>query len=103
MSTGAAYGAGIYMSPQSNTSFGYSRAQQGWPKSSFMNNKGTSNMQCICLCEVISAGYQANPHYVVQEEDHVMTRYFFIYNGSTGTPNVNASTLKNLKSSPLAQ
>jgi hypothetical protein len=26
-----------------------------------------------------------------------MTRYFFIYNGSSGTPNVEANKLKNVK------
>jgi len=97
MSTGAAYGAGIYMSPSSSTSLGYARSQAGWPKSIF--NKSTNTyLQCLCLCEVIDAGYKANPHYVVPDEDHVMTRYFFIYNGSSGTPNVEANKLKNAKS-----
>lgn len=32
---------------------------------------------------VINNEYTANPHYVVPNEDHVMTRYFFIYAGSS--------------------
>jgi len=97
MSTGAAYGAGIYLSPSSSTSMGYARAGTGWSKSIF--SKGSNNyMQCLCVCEVIDAGYKANPHYVIPSEDHVMTRYFFIYNGSSGTPNIEANSLKNLKS-----
>jgi len=99
MSTGAAYGAGIYLSPMSATSLGYARSQQGWTKSSFA--KKGNYIQCICLCEVIDCSYKANPHYVIPEEDHVMTRYFFIYDGSVSTPSVEANKLKNLKSAVL--
>jgi len=103
MSSGAAYGAGIYLSPSSSTSFGYARAQTGWPKSLF-NKKGTvSHMQCLALCEVIDAGYKANPHYVVSDEDHVMTRYFFIFDGSITNPAVEANKLKNLKSGAIGK
>mmetsp|Transcript_5957 Transcript_5957/g.8323 ORF Transcript_5957/g.8323 Transcript_5957/m.8323 type:complete len:599 (+) Transcript_5957:141-1937(+) len=101
MSTGAAYGNGIYLSPLSQTSFGYARAQAGWPKSKF-NKKGQATyMTCLCLCEVINNGYKANPHYVIPDEDHVMTRYFFIFDGTTTQPSVDAGQLKNVKSSPL--
>jgi len=89
MSTGQAYGAGIYLSPSSNTSLGYARVGSGWDKSMF----GGYNLQCLCLCEVINNGYKANPHYVIPTEDHVMTRFFFIYVGSSSV-NVNASSLK---------
>jgi hypothetical protein len=100
MSTGAAYGNGIYMAPDSATSFGYAKIGSGWENSIF---KG-SNLQCLALCEVINAGYKANPYYVVPKEEHVMTRYqslltlissryFFIYT-SYGSANVQATSLK---------
>jgi hypothetical protein len=53
----------LFTAPNSSTSSGYSRSQQGWPKSMF--SKGNSpHMQCLALCEVINAGYTAKPHYV---------------------------------------
>lgn len=52
------------------------------------------NFQCVALCEVISAGYKANPYYVVPNEDHVVTRYFFIYNSTNVHSAVNASSAK---------
>eukprot|EP01114_Cavostelium_apophysatum_P019380 TRINITY_DN6231_c0_g1_i1.p1 TRINITY_DN6231_c0_g1~~TRINITY_DN6231_c0_g1_i1.p1 ORF type:complete len:564 (-),score=140.41 TRINITY_DN6231_c0_g1_i1:26-1717(-) len=97
MSTGAAYGAGIYLAGTSQVSFGYARAQPGWNKSRF-SKKGYSSLQCLALCEVINAGYTAKPYYVIPEEDHVMTRYFFIFENSGGQPQVEANKLKNLKS-----
>jgi len=103
MSTGAAYGAGIYLSPHSSTSAGYAHQITGWDKSIF-NEKdkgGYNNLQCLALCEVINAGYKANPHYVIPSEDHVLTRYFFIYNSKFHCPSVDANSLKGLKSSPL--
>jgi len=91
MTTGAVYGSGVYLAPDSGTSLGYARSATGWDKSIF--GKGGVYLQCICLCEVINAGYRANPHYVIGTEDHVMTRYFFIYSGGTTVPSVNASSL----------
>jgi hypothetical protein len=40
---------------------------------------------------------------VIQKEEHVMTRYFFIYGGpgAKTVPQVVCNVLKNLKSSPL--
>jgi len=98
MSCGAAYGAGIYLSPLSSTSMGYAHSMSGWASSEFL--KG--NCTCLCVCEVIDDGYKANPHYVVPNEDHVMTRYFLIYNSQYTCPSLEANKLKNLKSSPLA-
>lgn len=49
MSCGAAYGAGIYLSPHSSTSAGYSHGQRGWPNSKFKTSSG--HMTCIALCE----------------------------------------------------
>jgi hypothetical protein len=49
----------------------YLTPQQGWDKSIF--SKSSANyMQCLCLCEVINAGYKANPYYVVPNEGKVL-------------------------------
>jgi len=98
MSCGAAYGAGIYLSPQSSTSSGYAHGNTGWPNSAFL--KG--NLTCIAICEVIDDGYKANPHFVIPNEDHVMTRYFMIYNNQYTCPSIEANKIKNLKSATLA-
>jgi len=37
-------------------------------------------------------GYKANPHYVVPEEDHVNTRFFFVF-PSGSSANVDAGSL----------
>lgn len=80
MTTGQAYGSGIYMSPSSSTSAGYGRGSKGWTQSEFAQNGGSAtSIMCLCLCEVINDGYKANPHYVVPEEDHVMYTFFILF------------------------
>jgi len=74
MSAGAAYGAGIYLSPFASTSIGYSHAMQGWKLSKF-NKSG--NLQCIAICEVIDAGYKANPHFVGKKRKNKEIIFFF--------------------------
>lgn len=49
MINGAAYGAGIYLAPDSRTSFSYMRYASGWQNSIF----GSSNLGCLALCEII--------------------------------------------------
>eukprot|EP01126_Amoeba_proteus_P011799 TRINITY_DN14816_c1_g1_i2.p1 TRINITY_DN14816_c1_g1~~TRINITY_DN14816_c1_g1_i2.p1 ORF type:complete len:148 (-),score=25.90 TRINITY_DN14816_c1_g1_i2:100-543(-) len=78
MSTGQAYGSGIYLAKDSATSLGYAKSGNGWPKSAL----GGTGLQCLSLCEVIKAGYVPNPYYVIPNEDHVVTRYLFVYNSS---------------------
>jgi poly [ADP-ribose] polymerase 6/8 len=87
MTTGAVYGNGIYMAADSNTSIGYARSGVGWEKSIY-NEGGNSNLQLLALCEVINAGYKANPYYVVANEDHVITRYLFLFNNRNTHRNV---------------
>jgi poly [ADP-ribose] polymerase 6/8 len=57
---GAAYGAGIYLSPNSGTSFGYSRIGYGYGNNANANNAdntaagrflASENMYCIAICE----------------------------------------------------
>jgi len=87
MTCGAAYGAGIYLSPHSNTSSGYAASSSSWPKSRF----GNEQVQCMAICEVINNGYTANPHYVIQNEDHVLTRFFCVYK-SGQIPSLDSTT-----------
>lgn len=47
MSTGQAYGSGIYLAKDSGTSLGYAKMGNGWPKSML----GSVNLQCLSLCE----------------------------------------------------
>lgn len=76
MSSGAAYGNGIYLAETSGVSSGYAQAAKGWKNSKY----GEVGLSCISLCEVINAGYTAQPYYVVPVDNHVVTRYLFIYN-----------------------
>jgi poly [ADP-ribose] polymerase 6/8 len=79
MTSGQVYGAGIYLAADSNTSMTYARPMQGWKKS-ILNQSGVDDhIQILALCEVIN-GYKANPYYVVPNEDHVTTRYLFVFN-----------------------
>lgn len=99
MSCGAAYGAGIYMGVDFSTSQGYLRAGSAWSNSVFNGGNRSVSYNCMCLCEVINAGYKANPFYVVPEEKHVMTRMFMIYNSSMPFPQLQANSMKLKKAS----
>eukprot|EP01112_Ceratiomyxa_fruticulosa_P017135 TRINITY_DN5281_c0_g1_i2.p1 TRINITY_DN5281_c0_g1~~TRINITY_DN5281_c0_g1_i2.p1 ORF type:complete len:688 (+),score=126.24 TRINITY_DN5281_c0_g1_i2:194-2257(+) len=85
---GAAYGNGIYLSPNSSVSFGYlgnrNYGQPVQPKpadspsSPFLN---TSDFYCIALCEVVkhpSAKMQGDI-WVIPNPEAVVTRFFFVY------------------------
>jgi len=94
MTTGAAYGAGIYLSPSCSTSKDYAKFGKGWSRSKF----GTNEMTCMAICEVIqhpSLHGMPNPHYVVQDEDLVITRIFCVFTNSNDIPSsVDLPTLK---------
>jgi len=95
---GAAYGAGIYLSPSAAVSFGYSRMQGGnrggGGGNRFLN---ANNMNCIAICEVIDADIRKNGEIWVQpHEDYVVTRFFCVYTGAdpggaTGNHTTNAT------------
>eukprot|EP00698_Gefionella_okellyi_P004895 TRINITY_DN14524_c0_g1_i1.p1 TRINITY_DN14524_c0_g1~~TRINITY_DN14524_c0_g1_i1.p1 ORF type:complete len:609 (-),score=127.86 TRINITY_DN14524_c0_g1_i1:51-1877(-) len=80
-SHGAAYGAGIYLAADAATSLGYAHNVNGWDKSLL----GKTTFQGLALCEIIDykvdgqAKYSANPYYVIPDEDHVLTRFFFVF------------------------
>lgn len=87
MSTGAVYGAGIYLAAESGTSIGYAQAAPGWDLSS--HGSPGDDYRCMALCEVINAGYKANPYYVIPKEEDIVTRYLFIF------PPSEASSMQN--------
>lgn len=86
---GAAYGSGIYLSPMASMSMTYSGLHMYGSKTTtttytepLVEKIDTDNWKCIALCEVIDKGnYVKNTSvWVVPEEDHVVTRFFFVYN-----------------------
>uniref|UniRef100_A0A7N8WZF9 Poly [ADP-ribose] polymerase n=1 Tax=Mastacembelus armatus TaxID=205130 RepID=A0A7N8WZF9_9TELE len=110
---GAAYGKGIYLSPISSISFGYSEMGKGEHKMPTKDelikkhnriNKikqdlpgqprflESRNLNCIALCEVItSKDLQKHGNiWVCPVPDHVCTRFLFVYeNGQVGNVHIN--------------
>ncbi|KAM6157164.1 protein mono-ADP-ribosyltransferase PARP8 isoform 2-T2 [Erethizon dorsatum] len=110
---GAMYGSGIYLSPVSSISFGYSgmnkkqkvsakdepasssksssasQSQKKGQQSQFLQSR---NLKCIALCEVITSPdlHKHGEIWVVPNTDHVCTRFFFVYeDGQVGDANIN--------------
>ncbi|XP_015248986.1 PREDICTED: poly [ADP-ribose] polymerase 6-like [Cyprinodon variegatus] len=111
---GAAYGKGIYLSPISNISFGYSdmgKGQHQIPTRDELIAKynriniikqeeagqprflQSANLSCIALCEVVtSKALQKHGNvWVCPVSDHVCTRFLFVYeNGRVGDVHINS-------------
>nr|XP_048705313.1 protein mono-ADP-ribosyltransferase PARP8 isoform X3 [Caretta caretta] len=111
---GAMFGIGIYLSPLSSISFGYSGMNKKQQKVSAKdepasNSKGSNalqsqkkgqqsqflqsrNLKCIALCEVITSPdlHKHGEIWVVPNTDHVCTRFFFVYeDGQVGDTSIN--------------
>ncbi|KAJ3603954.1 hypothetical protein NHX12_028695 [Muraenolepis orangiensis] len=111
---GAIYGNGIYLSPLSSISFGYSgmnkRQQKVTSKDEMAASSKTSphvqsqkkgqqpqflqsrNLKCIALCEVITSPdlQKHGDIWVVPSTDRVCTRFFFVYeDGQVGDSSLN--------------
>ncbi|XP_066568149.1 protein mono-ADP-ribosyltransferase PARP8 isoform X2 [Amia ocellicauda] len=111
---GAIYGSGIYLSPLSSISFGYSgmnkKQQKIASKDDTASNSKASvtlqsqkkgqqpqflqsrNLKCIALCEVITSPdlHKHGDIWVVPNTDHVCTRFFFVYeDGQVGDSSIN--------------
>ncbi|XP_055078276.1 protein mono-ADP-ribosyltransferase PARP6-like isoform X2 [Periophthalmus magnuspinnatus] len=109
---GAAYGKGIYLSPNSGMSFGYSEmgyGQHHLPSKEELKKKynrinrlteepaqarflKSKNINCIALCEVILSKelQQHGNIWVCPVPDHVCTRFLFVYeNGQVGDVHIN--------------
>ncbi|XP_029378339.1 protein mono-ADP-ribosyltransferase PARP6-like [Echeneis naucrates] len=115
---GALYGKGIYLSPVSSISFGYSEMGRGRhqiPTKEVLLNKynrinkvkkeepeqarflQSSNLSCIALCEVVtSSDLQKHGNiWVCPISDHVCTRFLFVYeNGEVGDVHINTQEAK---------
>eukprot|EP00062_Callorhinchus_milii_P007845 gi/632949872/ref/XP_007890399.1/ PREDICTED: poly [ADP-ribose] polymerase 8 isoform X2 [Callorhinchus milii] len=110
---GAVYGNGIYLSPLSSISFGYSGMNKKQQKVASKdeqpsNNKAATlqsqkkgqqpqflqsrNLKCIALCEAITSPdlHKHGEIWVVPQTEHVCTRFFFVYeDGQVGDTNIN--------------
>ncbi|KAG5841155.1 protein mono-ADP-ribosyltransferase PARP8 isoform X1 [Anguilla anguilla] len=111
---GAIYGSGIYLSPLSSISFGYSGMNKKQQKVSSKDDMAASNktninlqsqkkghqpqflqsrnLKCIALCEVITSPdlHKHGDIWVVPNTDHVCTRFFFVYeDGQVGDTSIN--------------
>uniref|UniRef100_A0A673JWZ1 Poly [ADP-ribose] polymerase n=1 Tax=Sinocyclocheilus rhinocerous TaxID=307959 RepID=A0A673JWZ1_9TELE len=90
----AAYGKGIYLSPISSISFGYSGKNRYLPSSMFLQSR---NLNCVALCEVITSN-DLQKHgniWVCPISDHVCTRFFFVYeDGQVGDANINTQDVR---------
>jgi len=85
MTSGAAYGEGIYFSPNFSTSLSYSRTTNSWRGSQLGNS-----VCCMALCELINDPNlpRPNPHYVIPKEEWGMTRFLFIFSQSSNRRNL---------------
>uniref|UniRef100_A0A6Q2WVF8 Poly [ADP-ribose] polymerase n=1 Tax=Esox lucius TaxID=8010 RepID=A0A6Q2WVF8_ESOLU len=110
---GAIYGNGIYLSPMSSISFGYSGMNKKQQKVASKDESATNktnlqlqstkkgqqpqflqsrNLKCIALCEVITSPdlHKHGDIWVVPNTDHVCTRFFFVYeDGQVGDTSIN--------------
>ncbi|XP_064792643.1 protein mono-ADP-ribosyltransferase PARP8-like isoform X1 [Oncorhynchus masou masou] len=108
---GAIYGSGIYISPMSSISFGYSGMNKKQLKVTSKDDTATNktnlqstkkgqqpqflqsrNLKCIALCEVITSPdlHKHGDIWVVPNTDHVCTRFFFLYeDGQVGDTSIN--------------
>ncbi|XP_071011947.1 protein mono-ADP-ribosyltransferase PARP8-like [Oncorhynchus clarkii lewisi] len=110
---GAIYGSGIYLSPMSSISFGYSGMNKKQQKDASKDQTATNktnlhlqstkkgqqpqflqsrNLKCIALCEVITSPdlHKHGDIWVVPNTDHVCTRFFFVYeDGQVGDTSIN--------------
>lgn len=84
---GAAHGAGIYLSPDSQVSFGYSnlgtarssRGGDGGAHGERYIEEGT-DMRCVAICEVCEQDLRKSGQIWVQPNaDYVVTRFLFVY------------------------
>jgi poly [ADP-ribose] polymerase 6/8 len=85
---GAAYGNGIYLSPHAGTSFTYSKMSgnnQGTPSFGSGGNRFLQGKDvfCVAMCEVIDTADIRKKEliWVCPHEEHVLTRFFFVYLG----------------------
>ena len=94
MSAGAAYGSGIYTAENSGTSLGY--CTRGAGGMTWKGSKYGANVCCMALCEIVGPKNKwdkGNGIYVISDEACVATRYFFLFDSSSGMGGLSANSL----------
>eukprot|EP00742_Colponemidia_sp_Colp-10_P007439 GILJ01008009.1.p1 GENE.GILJ01008009.1~~GILJ01008009.1.p1 ORF type:complete len:1020 (-),score=161.50 GILJ01008009.1:314-3328(-) len=85
MTAGAAYGSGIYVSPTTQVSWGYSSRVQS-TKPAWNHSQFAPGTLAIAICEVIDNGQtvkNSNQIWVVPKEDCITLRYFIVCDPSS--------------------
>lgn len=91
---GAAHGSGVYLSPYVDTSSSYARmshvpgSQGANAKECTLGTLPDANMRCMAICEVIDTPAVRKSHpqiWVVPNENHVCTRFLFVYDTRKGS------------------
>lgn len=90
MANGAAFGNGVYLAPDSGTSYWYCDVHHSdtWPCSMFNREsyygrgKKGQGLYCLALCEIVNDEKlkSPEPYYVVPNESWIITRYLFVFN-----------------------
>ena len=95
---GAVYGRGIYLSPVSSVSFGYTHSVKD-NTAKMKGLVGKTGLTCIALCEVICRGIDKHEDvkWVCHQEDYVCTRLFFVYDSDCSNANIDTRNSDILK------
>jgi poly [ADP-ribose] polymerase 6/8 len=94
MTAGAAFGPGVYLSPSSTTSMGYSR-QVASPYSK--SEIGKNGLKALAIVEVVKAkGVPtiANPHYVVKEDIYLTPRFVMFYSSNNQSLSITIASIE---------
>lgn len=93
---GAVHGNGIYLSPNSNVSFGYASTYPSSRKKGENEQEclaGRLDLKCLALCEVVTKDLRKNNDiWVSLNPDFVCTRFFFVYDKSSSFSSHSAKT-----------
>ena len=106
---GAAYGSGVYLSPQAQTSLGYAKIMQGRSGgSSFYGSKpaaggeqtprfmtNSTNLRVMALCEVVKSSHLKKHNaniWTHTNHDEVVTRMLFVYEDGVASSSIDTTT-----------
>jgi len=88
---GAAYGAGVYLSPTASMSLGYSQMHGATPGARVTGGDDNfldgTNFHCLAIVEVIKGAEQdhKNNIWTVKDDKQVVTRFFIVYPPGSST------------------
>ena len=96
MSTGSVYGPGIYLSNSVKISKDYSTSQLSWQNSMF-----GEHVCVLAICEIINHPdlKPPDPHYVIQNEDWIVTRFLIVYRNIANCLNISVDDISTQVSS----